>query len=628
MNDAFLQASGTTEIIPSPTPLAPQQAALVWLGRLTFADAICTLTLFLAALLRFANLGRIPLSPTEAEAALASWQYWQPGILTLPISSPAYFTFTSLLLPILGDSDAIIRLIPALFGLATVSVPWLLRGRLGNLGALAAVLVLAFSPLLINISRTAGGEAIAVFAVALALTAALRFRQTGERRWAMTLGSALGLGLTSAPLFLSGLVTLGIAWYLALNGRPDVNRNAIWQIAPQTNGRRESNAIGQIALQIAPQTALRRTVGLATAVVSVLLSTFFLLHPQGLGAAARLPAIWLGQFALPFGDQGGSAAVTAPFLALARYEPLLLLALPGVIAALWSLNQKQQPGFFFVAWVLSLAVLWLVQPDVLNNVVLIILPAALLIGLASEALYQESRTATPWVAWGVTVGLVFLGMLVLVALARFSRLAAFNPAEGAQLWLAMLAVIAAATLVFAAATWDSTAALQGLWLGAALLLLYFQWGTGWHLNQLAANDPRERWVTTGTHHEVRLMVETLKDISQQAVGSDHDLAVFSIVDSPVLRWYLRDFHRLQAGAAVPLQGGSDVVISPPDTDLALDSDYVGTDFRLARQKPLETPVDSQSPLLDTLNWWLFHESRAPVDEMAAVVWVRSDLLNP
>jgi len=338
--------------------------------------------------------------------------------------------------------------------------------------------------------------------------------------------------------------------------------------------------------------------------------------------------MWLGQFALPFGNQGGPAAVTAPFLALGRYEPLLLLALPGVMAALWSLNQKQQPGLFFVAWVVSLAILWLVQPGVLGNVVLIILPAALLIGLASEALYHESRTATSWVAWGVTVGLLFLGMLILIALARFSRLAAANPADSDQLWLALLGVIAVATLVFAAATWDSTAALQGLWLGAALLLLYFQWGTSWHLNQLAANDPRERWVATGTHNEVRLMVDTLKDISQQAVGSDHDLAVFSVVDSPVLRWYLRDFHRFQSGAAVPLQGESDIVISPPDSDLALGSDYVGTDFRLLRQKSVEMTADSQSRLLDSLNWWLFHESGAPVDETAVIVWVRSDLVTP
>jgi 4-amino-4-deoxy-L-arabinose transferase-like glycosyltransferase len=470
---------------------------------------------------------------------------------------------------------------------------------------LATALVLALSPLLINVSRTAGGDSIALFAVTLALTAALRFRQTGDQRWAVALGGALGLGFTSAPLFFSGLLTLGLAWYLGLNGR-----NAIWQIAPQQSSR-----------------ATWQTVGLAAAIVFVLLSSFFLLHLQGLGAAARLPAIWLSQFGLPFDGPEISSAAIAPLLLLGRYEPVLLLALPGFVAALWSLGQKDQPGLFFVAWLVGLAALWLIQPGVLENSVLAILPAALLIGLSTEALYTKNQ-ALSWVAWGVAVGIVFLGVLVLVSLARFSRLAASNPMDNAQLWLAMLGVIAAATLLFAAATWDNAASLQGLWLGAAVLLLYFQWGTGWHLNQFAANDPRERWVTVGTHNEVRLLVQTLKDISQQAVGSDHDLALFSIVDSPVLRWYLRDFYRFQSGAAVPLQAGSDVIISPPDLELVLDSDYVGTDFRLMRQKAAAEPIDTQARLLDILNRWLFHEYRAPVEDVQLIIWVRSDLLNP
>jgi predicted membrane-bound mannosyltransferase len=485
----------------------------------------------------------------------------------------------------------------------------LLRNRLGNLGALMTTLVLAASPLLINVSRTAGGDSIAVLAVTLTLVAALRLRQSGEQRWEIVLGCALGLGFTSAPLFFSGLVTLALAWYLALHSRPD-DRNAVWQIAPQQSTR-----------------AMWQTVGLAAAIVFVLLSTFFLLHPQGLGAAARLPAIWLSQFGLPTSTPDTSSAVTAPLLALGRYEPLMLLSLPGIVAALWSLGQKEQPGLFFIAWLAALVTLWLLQPGVLNNSMLVILPVALIIGLSTAALYGRSP-ATSRVAWGVAAGLVLLGMLILVSLARFTRLAASNPVDSPQLWLVILGVLAAATLMFAAATWDGTAALQGLWAGAAGLLLFFQWGTGWHLNQLAANDPRERWVMVGTHNEVRLLAESLTEISQQAVGSSHDLAVFSVVDSPVLGWYLRDFSRFQSGAAVPLQADSDVVISPPDTELALDNDYVGTDFHLLRQKPAVVIPNSQSRLLDVLNGWLFHESRAPVDEMQVILWIRSDLLEP
>lgn len=576
--------------------------------QLTIADGVLALVLFLAGVLRFANLGRIPLSPAEAQAALPNWQFWQPGPLLLPITSPAYFTFTNLLFLILGDNDAVARLVPALFGLATVGLPWLLRGRLGNLGALAATIVLALSPLLINLSRTVGGDAIAFFAITLLLVAALRFRQSGESRWAVTLGVALGLGLASAPMFLTGLVTLAVAWYLALHDRPD------------------RDAIGRIAAQLTPQTTWK-IIGVATAVTFLLVSTFFLLQPQGLGAAARILIAWLGQFALPFNEPDPAAAVVLPFQLLGRYEPILLLALPGLAAALWSLGQKEQPGLFFVAWMIGLALFWLLQPGVMNHVAIAILPLALLIASATQALELEEQLTTPWMTWVVAGGILFLGMLILVSLARFSRLAASNPANSGQLFLATVGVIAAAALLFAAATWDSTAALKGLWLGAAGLLLYFQWGTGWHLNQIAANNPQERWVTAATHNEVRLLVNTVENISQQTVGSAHDLAIFSMVESPVLRWYLRDFYRFQSGAAVPLLGEHDVVISPVDTELALASDYIGSDFRFLRQQPA-AGTENPFQLLDTLHGWLFHESRAPVDDQAIIVWVRSNLINP
>jgi hypothetical protein len=150
------------------------------------------------------------------------------------------------------------------------------------------------------------------------------------------------------------------------------------------------------------------------------------------------------------------------------------------------------------------------------------------------------------------------------------------------------------------------------------------------LNHLAANDPRELWVTEGTHDEIRLLVDTVEDVSQQAVGSAHDLSIFSMVESPVLRWYLRDFYRLQMGAAVPLGASNDVVISPLEAQLALDDNYIGSDFRLLQRKSAATQVvgDNATRRLDTLRQWLFHESNLPVDELQVIVWVRSNLVNP
>ena len=127
--------------------------------------------------------------------------------------SPAYLTLTSLLMPFLGVSDVTARLVPALFGLGLVMLPWLLRDRLGQIGALLAAALFAVSPLYAAISRTAGGDAIALFAILLVTVASLRLRDGGSDIWLYTLAGALGLGLASSPLIYSGLITLAIAWF-------------------------------------------------------------------------------------------------------------------------------------------------------------------------------------------------------------------------------------------------------------------------------------------------------------------------------------------------------------------------------------------------------------------------------
>jgi predicted membrane-bound mannosyltransferase len=169
--------------------------------QLTIADGALLLIGAMAAVLRLVNLGGRPLSPAEAEAALAVWQFWHPGQAELSIGSPAYFTLTGLLAQVLGFSDGVMRLVPALFGVGLVLLPWLLRKQLGEAGMLATAVFLAISPITSAIARTAGGDSIALFAALLLLAAWVRLQIGGNGRWRYALLLALALGLTSAPLY-------------------------------------------------------------------------------------------------------------------------------------------------------------------------------------------------------------------------------------------------------------------------------------------------------------------------------------------------------------------------------------------------------------------------------------------
>lgn len=561
------------------------------LARLSIADGLYVLIVFAAAIMRLAGLGAAPLSPTEAQHALASWQFLQAGPYETAVISPAYNTFTSLLVYLQGVSDSSARLIPAIFGVGLVMLPWLLRNRLGKTGMLVTAALFAASPLLSAVSRTAGGEAIALFAILLLFIAATRVQDHAGNFWAHSLGGAVGLGITSAPLFYSGLVTLAMAWF--------VQR----LVAP---GEPSDTSFG------------RRTISkmlLSAAITAAVLSTRLFTDPSGIGASAQILANWLGEFSL----QGNVHELIAPFLALGRYE-ILLLAL-GVFAVIWTVWRNHPLGTLLTYWLFALMIIMLLQRGILANALVMPLPGYLLLGLASQKLLQSGQIRFTWTVWGI---ITMTGAVALVNMARFLRVSLVEQ-QVANLWIAVMAIALAILFMYYFWSEKQRAIMQGVWLGVLFLLLLFAWGTAWNLTHTSATDPRENWISEATNNDIRGLVTTLRDISRKASNSDYDLPLFSAVDSPALRWYLRDFNRAQFGQAIPLASRYEIIISPASiVEPALGEDYFGADFGLLRRESDEN-VNSATPLLDGLRWVLFHESNVGFDEDRIILWVRSDL---
>lgn len=556
-----------------------------WLSKLTLTDGAFFIIAVVTAVSRFTNLGHIPLSPNEAEQAWASWQFWQPGSIASASGSPAYFSLTSLLFPLFGDSDAIVRLIPAVFGLALVLLPWLLQRRLGTIGALTASLLLAISPVQTIVSRTAGGDAIALFALALIVVGWLLFEETAGPHWFTLILVGFALGLASSPLFYGGVATLALAgliqWRLLwTNVDPDSRQKAI----------------------------------VSAAVFFIALSSLFLWRLLGLGAAAALPAVWLSQ------SRFTGADLFDAIIAFVRYEPFLLLG--GITAVFWANAVNHTLAKRLGSWSAGLILLMLLQRGQMGNAALLTLPAALLIGLMANDLLQQPLSRLGW-AW--TGGLFFLLGTITVNLARYSRAITLTTQEFTSAWVILMAISTLIVTAYFVGMLDRTAVRQGSFLGLLAFFILIQWGTGWQLAHVAANDPRERWVTTATDDDIRLLTATLTEISRQATNSEHELTIFSGVEAPALRWYLRDFNQFQMGASLPVGARQDVIISPNRDDLALGSDYVGADYGLTRQGLLSQEIPSQTPFIDLLRWLLFHDSTQTINEERVILWWRVDL---
>ncbi len=556
------------------------------LAKITIADGLIVLLGAAAAIMRFVDLGKLPLSPMEAAEAWPVWQFWQPGGAGTA-ASPAYFSLTSLLLPLLGDSDTVMRLIPALFGLGIVLLPWLLRRQMGTIGSLTAVTILTISPIQAIVSRTAGGDAVALAALLLIVIGWLRYEAAPEQRWFTIIFAGLAVGLTSSPLFYGGLVTLALT------------RLVLWRF---------------LFTYVDPD--VKRKTAVTTLTIFLALSTLMLWHLSGLGAAVMLPATWIMQFGL------NPAQMFEPVLAFIRYEPFLTVM--GVTAVFWTIRSDNKLAKQLAGWAGLVFALILLQPGQMSNAALLILPAALLVGLMANSLLETPLSRVGW-AWAG--GALLLGSLVFVNLARFSRVVTNAPQEFSSIWVILLAVTAGLVTIYFLSTWEGTAVLQGAFLALLAIFVFYQWGTGWWLSHDAANDPRERWVTLAADNDISLLVTTVQDISRQAANADFELDIFSSVDSPVLRWYLRDFKQAQFGNSLPANAQNQAIISPDDAELALGSDYAGADFGILRNglQPREFP--SPTPGVDILRWWLFHESSLATNEERVILWWRTDLSN-
>lgn len=549
-----------------------------------------------AGVMRLTDLGQIPLSPAEANEALGVWQFWQPGqVAAVSPGSPAYFTLTALLTQVVGVSDTAVRLIPALFGLATCLLPWLWQERLGRIGALVTSLLLAVSATGAVVSRAAGGHSLAIFATFLLIIAYFQYQDSSQQCWRLALMGALGLGLATAPLFYGALATLLVA-------------RLIWRvIGPAEDGENP---------HLSASLLLDRTAVLLGVGVFVALSTLFLWHLAGLGQSAALPVHWFDSFNV----RTGEPAWYTPFLALARYEWPLLLC--GLMAVAWATWHSEPLPAFLIYWLAAGLMLAFLQRDYLENVALLTLPGYLLVGLFVNRQFERPAG---WFRWLVAAVFALVGVMVYVNLARYGRVEPYGANAVGYLWLALIGFFLAVIAFSFAYSWEKGAAVQGALAGLLVALLAFNWGIAWWLGHVAANDPRERWVTTATDDDVRLLVGMIQEIGRQAANADHGLAIQAAVDSPALRWYLRDFNPAVVGIALPVGAQPDVVITPVASEPQLGSDYLGMDFVLSRS---EASASGDNNLAAWLRWWLLRQTAETYQQERVILWLRADLARP
>ncbi len=553
----------------------------------TFVDVFFFAAFLLALGVRLIHLGAEPLSDLEAASALQALDLSGAGAGDVA-PQPVYLALTGATFTLLGPSNFLARLWPALAGSLLLLAPYLLRKRLGREAALFLAFGLALDPGLVALSRLAAGPMLAIGFGALAL-ASMYLRKPA---WS---GLFIGLALLSGPAVWLGLLGLGITW--------GVTRLLGLSLGLETDSTTEASDPPASFSQSKLSTWIIFTAG-----TLLLVGTLFFSFPAGLGAFGRSLATFLRGWGLPSGVPLGQSLT-----ALLVFAPLAL------IFALVALAQQGWRNGWLV-WALAALLLATVYPARgVGDVAWAILPLWVLAGRALAARYRLDDWKNP-TSWALAAAILVLMALIWLTLAGMY----FTPMEGRGLrWLMIAGILTLIGLVvvFVGLGWSWRAARGGAVLGLLIALGLYTVAAMVGASQVRPGSAAELWYPSPATGQANLMRATLQDLSLRETGMKTALDGAVLVDSLALRWALRGFSEIDFRSSLGEPPLPSVVIAPLESESsAWTGAYRGQDFGWRIY-----PVWQRSLPSNWVDWLVFRD--APVEKEYVILWVRGDLFS-
>jgi hypothetical protein len=344
----------------------------------------------------------------------------------------------------------------------------------------------------------------------------------------------------------------------------------------------------------------------------VLVCTAFLLNFAGLPAALDFLPAWLAQL----GPQPGSQPWYYDLQLLVLYEPLLLVF--GLIGLVYHyLRQRDILTTFLLYWTVVAAVISALSGQkAAGNVLLLVLPLALLASLLLGRLGDQVAQVATWGAEGLFVALS-LPVVVFFAI----RLADYA-SSGQTIFLFQMVLAALLFSVLVALCWMWLGQGPALRCGGIILLLVLAMLTvdlSVGLNYHRAADPREPMVTEATSLSMADLVTTLERVSSHQEGDPHVIAVtVEEATGPILAWQLRDFRNTRFVEQLSPSIETPVVITlAEEEEPTLGGSYVGQSFALQARWNLQGLTRTE-----LVRWLLYRDAPTPVKSRDVVLWVK------
>ncbi len=566
-------------------------------NRWTIENSLYALALLLALAIRLVALKATALNDVEASWALQALGLARGQAVTIG-PQPLYVLFTGLLMSILGSDNFVARLLPALAGSLIVLFPLLLRGFFGKRASLLMAFGLALDPAMVYLSRTAGSQA-AVWIFGLLALGAVYLRRPA---WA---GVFAALALLGGPQVMAGWLGLVLAWAA---GELMVRAEILQPL--DLEGRREAPAEGHPV-----------RLGLFFLVGTLLVAgTLFFRFPQGLGALADVLTAYLS---------GWTTASGVPALRLPAawivYQPLVFIfGLVGIVRAWIGRHPLYNRMRWLSLWAFFALVVAMLYPDrQVSDLAWALIPlwALAAMEIASDAFPewgQESMRISLGQAAMIFILLVF-AWLSLAGLTHFTGDLLQVGIRSAALLVVGAGAMAAVATLLVALGWNWKVARLGLAWGLALSFGLYTLAGAWGSAGLSARGGYELWSTAPAVGQADNLTTTVDDLSEWNTGQNYSLSILSLVNSPSLKWTLRNWPDITYSSQLPAGSQPDIVITTKDqSDLSIAQSYRGEEFAW------ESSASWQGILPQDLPAWLVFRE-APAQTSAIILWARTSL---
>jgi hypothetical protein len=553
---------------------------------LTIERVAFALVFLLAAGLRTLNLGGLNLTNFEAAHALEALSIARGGAVVSG-ADPLYTLLTSLVFFLLGDSNALARLLPALAGASLVLIPFALRRQVGVLPALILALGLAFDPVLVAQARLASGLILGLAMTAWAWVA-------WRKGQPVAAGLLAGLALLGAQHILFGLVSLALA-------------GLVWRILQPG-----------MSLRILLNTERQFSAGGVQRAFVVAGLTFFMAGtlggwiPSGLGGAASSLAGEVQRW-LTIGD----LTPLQFLLSILIYQPLALgFAIVGSVRAV---REAEPAGRFIAFWlVISLLVGLILPGRQPMELAWLSLPLWIVAGreIARHLTLAREERLSSLMQAGLVLLLAFVTWVNLASL-----LASGDPQALTLRWVLVASIVGVGILatVLVGLGWSRQVAVSGLTIGLLASFGLLAVGESLSTARYRPHTADDLWQSGPTVRDAGLLLETLEDLSEWRTGRRDSLDVTLLHPDATLQWLVRHFPAAVSVDALGANSLPSAIIAPvAEPEPALSIAYRGQVFDWEQRREWAEPLPG-----DWLRWLLFRNSPATREQLT--LWVRSDV---